>query len=88
MGMRFCIESKYSSPSDGTYLQVHMVNSTDALLYQLRQDMRQPGWSDSVLVNADALPGPAAESWHRKAAQKIITILTPRAEKRPGSPDR
>ena len=85
--MRFCIESKYASLSDGAYLQVHIVNSTDELLYQLLKDMEQPGWSDSVLVNTDALPGPAAESWHRKAALKIIRILTPRVENVSGSQD-
>ena len=66
--MRFCIESRYSSPTDGPYQEVSMVNTIDELLKQLRVAMGRPGWSDSVLVNAEALPGPAAEAWQKKAA--------------------
>ena len=66
--MRFCIESKYFSTIDGARQEVRIANTAGELLQQLRAAMRQPGWSDSVLVNAQALPGPAAEAWRRRAA--------------------
>jgi len=66
--MRFCIESKYFSTADGARQEVRIANTTGELLQQLRAAMKQPGWSDSVLVNARALPGPAADAWRRRAA--------------------
>lgn len=66
--MRFCIESKYFSPSDGAYREVRTADTADELLHQLRKAMDSPGWSDSVLINANALPGPAAEDWRKRAA--------------------
>lgn len=68
--MRFCIESKYFSKTDGPHHEVRMVNTTSELLHQLREAMGRPGWSDSVLINAAALPQPAAEAWRRKAASQ------------------
>jgi len=52
-----------------------MAHTADELLYQLRKAMDKPGWSDSVLINASALPGPAAESWQKKAAASKAQVL-------------
>ena len=73
--MRFCIESKYLSPSGGAYREVHMANTTHELLYELRKAMDKPGWSDSVLVNANALPRAAAENWQKRAASSKEQIF-------------
>lgn len=64
--MRFCIESKYCR-SNGSCREVHMADTVDELLHRLGEAMRRPDWSDSVLINAGALPEPAAEAWQKKA---------------------
>ena len=68
--MRYCIESKYASMTDGPCREVCMANTTEELLEKLREAMGRPEWSDSVVINVEALPEPAGASWRERVASK------------------
>ena len=47
-----------------------MANTTEELLEKLREAMGRPEWSDSVVINVEALPEPAGASWRERVASK------------------